>query len=197
MIAGGLYYNWRVTGHPLLLPYQLHQQIYGTPQNLLWKGPVTTASRLAAFKDIRDNFEWQLGLFQEQSTWSGMSEAVAAKFRSVWDFYFQPILSVPLFLVAFSLRRKNIRFLFTTCVFVLLAEFFLYPFFYPHYIAPLCGPFLILVLQGARLSSRTSACAASRWAKRCSDGAPLAGVISSVLLLAGAVLSPGFVRSRY
>ena len=71
VIAGGLYYNWRVTGHAPLLPYQLHQRIYGTPQETCCgKAPVTTASRLAAFKDIRDNFEWQLGLFQEQSTWA-------------------------------------------------------------------------------------------------------------------------------
>lgn len=192
VIALSLYYNWRVTGHPLLLPYQLHQQIYGTPQNLLWKGPVTTASRLAEFKDIRDNFEWQLGLFQEQSTWSGMGEAVATKFRSVWDFYLEPILSVPLLLLPLALRRQNMRFLFFTCLFVLLAEFLLYPFFYPHYIAPLCGPVLILALQGARylrtlrFRGKPVGEAMFRWCM-------VTGVISSVLLVAGAVMSPGFV----
>jgi len=192
VVAGGLYYNSRVTGHAMLLPYQLHQRIYGTPQNLLWNPPVVEAARLAQAKDIRDNFDWQLGLFEDQATFSGFAEALQAKFRSFWDFYLQPILSVPLLLLPLVLRRHDMRFLFWTCLFVLLADFLLYPFFFPHYAAPLSGPLLVLVLQGARYLRTV------RWrGERVGDAAfrwfAVAGAISSVLLVTGAMLSPGAV----
>lgn len=192
VIASGLYYNWRVTGHALQLPYQLHQRIYGTPQNLLWSPPVATAARVAQFKDIRDNFEWQYGLFEEQSTWIGLADTLPVKLRSYWDFFLQPILSLPLLLLPLVWRRDDLRFLFATCLFVLLAEFLLYPFFYPHYAALLCGPLLVLVLQGARYlrtlrwRGRPVGDAMFRWSFLC-------GAISSILLVAGAVLSPVFI----
>ncbi len=192
VMAGGLYYNARVTGHAALLPYQLHQRIYGTPQYLLLSTPVLTASRVSEFKDIRDNFEWQLGLFQDQSTFSGFEEALQAKFRSFWDFYLQPIFSVPLLLLPMILRRHDMRFLFWSSLFVLLADFLLYPFFFPHYAAPLSGPILVLVLQGARYL-RTL-----RWrGARVGDAAfrwlATAAALSSALLVLGAALSPGTV----
>jgi uncharacterized protein (TIGR03437 family) len=193
VVAGGLYYNWRVTSHALLLPYQLHQQIYGTPQNLSWQRPVTTAARVAEFNDIREVFEWQLGAFEDQSTWSGRGQALKVKSRTFWDFYLQPVLSVPLLLLPVVLRRNNMRFLFGSCLFVLLAEFVLYPFFFPHYTALLCGPLLVLVLQGARYL-RTI-----RWRDtRVGDAAfrwfAVIGVISSVLLVIGAVMSPAMIE---
>ena len=192
VIAGAIYYNWRVTGHALLLPYKLHQRIYGTPQNLLWNSPVTTASRVTEFRDIRDNFDWQFKQFKDQSTWSGLGDALKAKSRTVWDFYLQPVLSVPLLLLPLTLRRGGMRFLLATCLFVLLAEFLSYPFFYPHYIGLLCGPLLVLVLQGARYL-RTI-----RWrGVRVGDAAfrwcAVSGAISSVLLVTGAVLSPASI----
>ncbi len=193
LIAGGLYYNGRVTGHALLLPYQLHQQIYGTPQNLLWKGPVTTASRVGEFKDIRETFEWQLKEFEDQSTWSGLWKALQTKSRSFWDFYLQPLLSLPLLLLPLVLRRGKMRFLFCTCLFVLLAEFLLYPFFFPHYTALLCGPLLVLVWQGTRYM-RTIRWRGARVGDAVFRWCALAGVISSALLVVGAVLLPVYIE---
>ena len=192
VMAAGLYYNWRVTGHALLLPYQMHQRIYGTPQNLLSSGPVLMASRVAAAQDIRDNFEWQLGLFQDQSTFRGFAEAVEAKGRSFWDFFLQPISSVPLLLLPMILRRHDIRFLFWTSLFVLLADFLLYPFFFPHYAAPLTGSLLVLVLQGARYL-RTIRWRGARVGEAAFRWLAAAGALSSALLVLGAALSPGAI----
>jgi uncharacterized protein (TIGR03437 family) len=145
-----LSYNWQVTGKPLQIPYQLHQQIYGTPQNLLWSAPITNASRVKQHSDIWENFEWQLGLFQDQSSWEGIAEALPRKLESFWEFYFLPISTLPLLLLPLALRRGRIRFLFFTVLFVLLAGFVLYPFYFPHYSAPLSSALLVLTLQGAR-----------------------------------------------
>ena len=35
LVGGTAYYNWRVTGNPLMMPYSLHQRTYGTPQSFL------------------------------------------------------------------------------------------------------------------------------------------------------------------
>jgi uncharacterized protein (TIGR03437 family) len=192
VLAGGLYYNWRVTGHALMLPYQMHQRIYGTPQNLLSSVPVLVASRVTATQDIRDNFEWQLGLFQDQSTFRGFAEAMEAKCRSFWDFFLQPIFSVPLLLLPMILRRHDIRFLFWTSLFVLVADFLLYPFFFPHYAAPLTGPLLVLVLQGARYL-RTIRWHGARVGEAAFRWLAAAGALSSALLALGAALSPGAI----
>jgi uncharacterized protein (TIGR03437 family) len=151
LVAGSvLYYDWRVTGNALELPYQLHQRIYGTPPNMLWSAPLMNASRVKAQQDIWDNFEWQLGLFQEQSSWSGFATDLRLKLGRLWQFYFQPILSLPLLFLAPALRRRRIRFLFLTTIFVLIGGLLLYPFFFAHYAAPLAGAILVLILEGAR-----------------------------------------------
>jgi len=189
IVVGAMYYNWRVTGNALLLPYQLHQRIYGTPQNLRWSAPVLEAPRARQQKDIWDNFEWQLGFFQWQSTWQGLSIALSEKLKSFWTFYLQPISSLPLLLLPLVVRRRGMRFLFFTGVFVLFAGCILYPFFFPHYAAPLCGLLLVLVLQGTRYLR------VIRW-RRMRVGAALfrwciaAGVASCFLLVLGGVLDP-------
>ena len=195
--AGLLYYDWRVTGNPLQTPYQLHQQIYGTPQNLLWSAPLMEAARVKQQRDIFDNFEWQLGLFQEQSSWRGFAQAMGEKLSSLWVFYFQVILSVPLLLLPFALRRGRIRFLLFVTVFVLLADFLLYPFFFPHYAAPLSGALLVLILQGARClravrwrrSTQRVGVALFRWSLL------TAGVVSCCLLALGGMLCPACVST--
>jgi hypothetical protein len=187
--VGTLYYNWRVTGNPWLWPYQLHQKIYGTPQNLRGSAPVLTASRIAAQKDILENFHWQLGLFRAQAGWKGLAAALPGKLATFWDFYFQPILTLPLLFLPLSLKRRPIRFLLFAGAFVLLAGFVLYPFFFPHYSAPLCGLLLVLTLEGVRCmralqwhGRRLGAALFRWWLPACAA--------SCLLLVIGSALAP-------
>ena len=190
--AATLYYNWRVTGNALLWPYQLHQKIYGTPQNLRGSAPVLTAERAAVEPDLLENFHWQLDLFERQSTWKGLASALPEKAGVFWDFYFQPILTLPLLFLPLSLRRPGVRFALLVCTFVLATTFVMYPFFFPHYAAPLYGLLLLLMVEGAR-RMRTL-----RWGKR-KLGMPLfrwwaAAVAASCLsLAAGAAFAPELV----
>jgi hypothetical protein len=148
--AATCYYNWRVTGSPWLLPYQWHQKIYGMPQNLLGSAPLRTAWRVDAQKDIFQNFQWQLGEFQAQSTWQGLLTAIPAKLFQFWQFYLGPLLTLPFFFLPLSREPIRIRLLALTGCFVLLAGFVLYPFFFAHYAAPLYGVLLVLLLQAVR-----------------------------------------------
>jgi len=143
------YYNWRVTGSPLLLPYQLHQQIYGTPQSFFWSTPIYEAPGLHRHKDIVDNFHWQLRAYVKQSSWAGLADRLLTKANLFWSFYFEPLLTLPLLFLPFAMKERWTRFLVCTAVFALLGMA-LYPFFYYHYAAPICGIALFAVLQGMR-----------------------------------------------
>jgi hypothetical protein len=189
LTAGGtLYYNSRVTGDPWLWPYQWHQKIYGVPQNLLGSRPILSAPRRAVQPDILNNFQWQLGLFEEQSSWRGLAAALPEKIDTLWSFYFQPILSLPLLFLPFALAPRPVRFLLWAGTLILTAELVLYPFFFPHYAAPLCGLFLIATLEGARRmrAARWRGASLFRWWM-------IAGAFSGVVLVIGAALAPDLV----
>jgi hypothetical protein len=190
--AGTAYYNWRATGNPLQTPYQWHQRLYGMPQNLRWSAPVTAAARLNAQKDIFQNFEWQLGLFKAQSTWSGLAAAVPEKIWTFWRFFGRPLLTLPLLFLPFAFRQPPVRYLALTGSFVLLGEIILYPFFFPHYAAPLYGLLLVLIVGSSRYMR------VSRWRGR-RFGAPLfqwwvIAVAACCLLDAfGSAIGPSYV----
>ena len=192
IIAGTLYYNYRVTGDPWLLPYQLHQKIYGVPQGFRGQPAILTAARLAVHKDLQDNFRWQLGLFQMQSTWKGLLGALGWKMAVFQEFYFRPILILPLLFVPPLLRRTDLRFLLFAAAFVLWTELVFYPFFFAHYAAPLYGVFLILSIQGAR-AMRTFRWRGMRAGAALFRWSMLIGAASCSLLAVGAALSPDIV----
>jgi hypothetical protein len=190
IIAGTLYYNRRVTGDAWLWPYQWHQKVYGTPQNLRGSAPVLAASRAAAQPDIWDNYEWQLGLFQSQATWNGLAASLPEKADVFWDFYFEPICSLPLLFL--PLARPRVRWALFGGLSVLAAVLILYPFFFPHYAAPVYGLLLVWLLQGARRMR------AARWRNR-RVGLPLfrwwllAAAAACLSLIAGSALAPDLV----
>ena len=65
-IAGMAYYNLRVTGSALKLPYALHIETYGTPQGFFWQRPFQVAS--FRFPEIRDEYLRQRGLHARRSS---------------------------------------------------------------------------------------------------------------------------------
>lgn len=142
--AGTGYYNYRV-GKTFLFPYQEHQRVYGTPQNFRWGNEVLGAPRARVYQDISDNFEWQRDMFRKQANWRGMSKLLLDKLDSFWRFYLGASLTLPLLLGLFA---KQGRVLAVTTVFTLVGIVALYPFFFPHYAAPLMGSVLVLTLFG-------------------------------------------------
>ena len=143
IVAGTAYYNWRVTGNPLLMPYGLHQKLYGTPQSFYWQPPAPETAAVRRHKDIGDVFRWQLKAYRSFS-WQSQAARVAA----FWHFYLQPLLTFPL-LFAFLRWGPRLR-LVALAGLVLLAGGSLYPFFFPHYAAPLTCALILLAMVGMR-----------------------------------------------
>jgi uncharacterized protein (TIGR03437 family) len=145
LVAATAYYDWRVTGDPLLMPYILHQRIYGTPQTLFWQAPIQDAPGVHEYRDIADVFQWQLAAHRKGFSWGQEAE----RLESFWHFYLQPLLSLPLLLLPLVLRRRYLWVLLLSAI-ALLAGNAMYPFFFPHYAAPLCGLIILFVVYGMR-----------------------------------------------
>jgi len=145
LVAGSFWYNSLTTGNPLVPPYLWHQSIYGTPQPLFWQAPIRDAPGVHRHQDIAGVFHWQFAAHQDGFSWS--NEAI--RLGSFWQFYLQPLLTFPLLLLPWVLRNRRLLVVFLSAL-ALFAGNAMYPFFFPHYAAPLCGLNILLILYGMR-----------------------------------------------
>jgi len=143
------YYDWRVTGDPLLMPYLLYQKSYGMPQPFLWQHPIPAPPRVSGYRDIADAYQWQLNSYMTNATRSGLPGAIWEKMVGFWSFYLQPSLTIPLIFLPLIWRNRRLRFLILAAAVVAIGAAF-YPFLFPHYLAPICGALLAVVVQGMR-----------------------------------------------
>jgi tetratricopeptide (TPR) repeat protein len=144
-----LYYNWRVTGSALVMPYMHNQKLYGTPTPFYFQAPLQEPPGLARYKDLRDNFLWQRQNYETKSPFSRYAEVTGEKLADLWEFFFQPMFTVPLLFLPLVWRRREMRPLVLSAAFVLVG-IALYPFFFPHYAAPVFAIFLLIIVQGLR-----------------------------------------------
>ena len=184
LLAGTAYYNWRVTGSPLVMPYTLHQKVYGTPQSFYWQRPILDAPGIHRSRDIADVFQWQLGAYKSGFSWSRESDRLAA----FWNFYLQPVLTVPLLFLPFFCRRRRLLVALVAVALVLAANS-LYPFFFPHYAAPICAVLLLLVVQGWR-RLRLLRFRSAPVGRAAAGLLVLSFAVSTALAVAGAALLP-------
>lgn len=191
LVAGSLWYNWRTTGNPLLPPYLWHQSLYGTPQTLLWQAPIRDAPGAHRHQDIADVFHWQLAAHQEGFSWSNER----ARLGSFWQFYLQPLLTLPLLLLPLALRNRRLLALLLSALALFVGNA-MYPFFFPHYAAPLCGLIILLIVYGMRylrlfrFRSRPVGAIMFR-------GLVLAIAASAVLTVAGGLLQHWYVSATF
>lgn len=145
------YYNWRITGNPWTMPYQLYQQKYGVPQNFLWqdmvRGPVPEKRNLAA------TFAWQQQEYLRHKPFSAFLRTSAAYLPELCDFYAGYLgRGLPLLLLCWPpLWRRNPWIL---ILLLILAVSFLasllYPFRLPHYVAHYTSVWGLLLLFALR-----------------------------------------------
>ena len=146
--AFSLYYNQRVTGNALTLPYFHYKASHGVPQSFYWQKPVPPG-KSTELPELKANYDWQLEAYQTKSSLSTLARMTLLKLETVWGFYIQPAWTLPLLAVPLAFRNRRIRFLVLSSLFV-LAGVALYPLMYPHYLAPVCAVFLALLIQCLR-----------------------------------------------
>jgi hypothetical protein len=144
------YYNWRVTGHPLRLPYVVHEAAYGVARPFLWQAPSPEPSY--RHKELRDmHAGWELTFQdQDQHTLKGLLAGSAAKISLLFSNFFA-LLVLQVSLVAFPLlaQDRGMRgplLIAGSFSLALLSETWMHP----HYAAPAAGLLLLLALQALR-----------------------------------------------
>ena len=142
------YYNMRVTGDPLRMPYFLALETYSVAPLFIWQNlrPEPTYRH----KVMRDFYiGGVLDSYMQQRSVQGLARRAITKVKSLWGFYLGPVLTVPLIMLPWVLRNRWMRFAFTTCG-VLMAMFLLTSWLQPHYAAPITGLVYVLVVQSMR-----------------------------------------------
>jgi hypothetical protein len=157
LVAGWMgYYNWRVTGNPLRMPFREYQEQYDPTPYFLWQ----RESPLPEYRHAEMK-EWEveidLGAFRSAKTPVGLVTNELQKGMFLWGFYFGPyftlLLAIAFITLPYGYSWKNVssptRFLLlvlgTSLVGVMLEVYF-----YPHYAAPVTSVFLALILVALR-----------------------------------------------
>jgi hypothetical protein len=135
-----------VTGSYTTTPYQLSQQLYGTPQTFLWQAPIQEPPLRA--KELRDMYAWQRN--QKDRTSTHPLRNYRAILVHAWAFFVSVWYYIPIALLPFLWKDHQV--LAAAAMIVLaIAASGLYPFFFPHYVAAYACLFFFLVMRGLML----------------------------------------------
>lgn len=148
--AGAMtYYNWRVTGDPLRLPYLQHELTYATAPPFLWQQPRSVTPYL--HKQIQDQHQWELDYYFSQQTFSGLLEGIKQKLKTFVTIYLEPFVpAMPLLILPWVIRRdRRLRLIALGCV-LFAASLLLTVFIAPHYTAPIYALVWALFIQTMR-----------------------------------------------
>jgi hypothetical protein len=141
------YYNWRVTGRPLSMPYVVHEKTYAAEPTPFWAAynpaPQYHHEVMRAVFAGRDRAAVERGV-----VWFFRFYSRELK-RALLGFYVGPFL-MPLLMLPVVLRRSGpMRFAALTCLLV-FATWLTALGIWPHYVAPAVALYLLLVVEGFR-----------------------------------------------
>ena len=138
------YYNWRVTGNPVLFPHTLYHRLYWNVPVFFWQSakPALTYSN-PQFTGFFVN--WYQQEFLARS-WARLS---LTKCHDGWSFFVGPALSIPFLALPWLVFDRRVRFLILQSlwcgVWLLLVIWF-----QPHYAAPLTVTIFAVIAQAIR-----------------------------------------------
>ena len=142
------YYNYRVFGSPLTLPYTLNRATYATAPYFVWQSPrPEPAYRHEVLR--RFYYENELAALQEIRTFPGFAQETLLKLARGVLFFSGVALLWPLLLFRRVLLDRRTRFL-VLCLAVMAIGMLLQIFFLAYYLAPFTAVFYALGLQAMR-----------------------------------------------
>ena len=148
-LASLLYYNWRVTGNPLVSGYNVSMQQYGWAV-FPWQS--TIASNPPLNRNLAALYESQHEWFLSHRTPMGFIASRCVAFGRFWAFYLSPLFTLPLLVTPVLAYSKRWRWILIAGVFYAVG-LGLNPWFFPHYAAPAMGLLLLALIQAARIAS--------------------------------------------
>jgi len=147
--AGAMaYYNTRVFGGPLVMPYHVNRATYAVVPFFFWQSLAPEPHYNHA--EIRHFYlGWELDEYTQAHSRSGFLGQLNYKAFLSWLFYLGPLFTPPLLVLPQLFRDRRIGAL-VLCGLVAAAGMSLNIFYKPHYAAPFTALFIILGIQGLR-----------------------------------------------
>jgi hypothetical protein len=142
------YYDYRVFGNPLTLPYTVDRAQYATAPYFVWQSqrPEPTY-RHRVIRDFYNRNE--LDVFKKIHSLSGFVPQTLLKASRAMLFYAGISLLLPLIMLRRVMLDGRVRFL-LVCVLVLIVGQLVEIFLIPHYLAPFTAAFYAIGLQAMR-----------------------------------------------
>lgn len=160
-----MYYNWRVTGEPLLMPYMLHARQYMMAPLMFWQKPRPAPQY---HHEIMQRFytgnEW--AEYERLTTPAGFIHGTGEKLlTNLRGFARPPTVLVPITVALMTLRRCSaVQWATFVCAGFPLIHVVCTPWFRTQYVAPAAGFFFLLIVLGMMQIARI------RWPSRRSGG---------------------------
>lgn len=140
------FYNWRLTGNPLLFPHTLNVKKYHSAPMFVWNkpGPALQYNN-QTFTDFYTNWERE----EYSRNWQDFARVSLLKISRYGTTYFVMGFLLALPGILFLWRDRKIRFLLLTIPVALFATFSVV-WANPHYISPWTCVFFVLLVQAIR-----------------------------------------------
>ena len=152
-------YNARTTGDPTRFAYQEHAEQYSASPLFVWqKAPEPPEYRHRKMADFYAG--WERGKALRHRSPREVVSRTLEKIGEFWGFYVGPMLSLPLLALFIRRRRRGPDaahapragpvWIMHAAVWGVLGGTLLVVWFNPHYVAPITGPIVLLVVLGLR-----------------------------------------------
>lgn len=152
--AAMAYYNLRVTGNPLKMPYQVHEETYMVAPVFLWQSPRPEPAYRHEL--MRLAYVERASAYRDQRDFGGLVRYKGPRIAGYLGHYFlRPTLIIPLLALPWILRKRWMCFAAATFVFAFACSLQT-TWILPHYLAPVVPLLFLLVVQGIRRVRRWS-----------------------------------------
>lgn len=142
------YYDNRVFGSPLTLPYTINRAAYAMAPYFVWQKPCPEPAY--RHEEMRNFYRIdELNYYNMVRSDPGPAEMTLTKGLMGILFFTGIALLPPFMMLPWALRDRRIRFL-VLCLLVLAAGMTIEIYLYPHYLAPFTGAFYAVGLQSMR-----------------------------------------------
>ena len=151
LFAGQIcFYNWRVTGKPLVMPYMVHEDTYGLAPLFLFGTPRSEPAY--RHREIRELQESYLAYFRSQRRSLGaMARATGEKIWTLGQGYLWSwLLAVALLGLPWALKRDRWLWLALLIGLFFSISMLMGTWVFPHYAAPAAGLFFVVVVESIR-----------------------------------------------
>jgi hypothetical protein len=141
------YYNYRVTGSPFRMAYQVNAETYAIAPLFIWQTPRPEV--VYHHRVVHDFYRSELSEFATNRTLPGYLRRAAQKLTEGWQFYLGPLLTLPLLAVLPVVGTRKLYLPLVMCGAVALG-LALETWTLPHYFAPATAALYLLLVEGMR-----------------------------------------------